>query len=240
VGAAVEEESAPGAPEWLVTFSDLVSLLVTLFIMMLTFTTRETDDLVRVLDVLKGSFGFHDNKDKPELEKQLHESNRVKQGVSSPDLVKPEDRVTTVYELQNDYLTVEDFERGVRIIVDVPNGFAAGGDLPSRELAEVVRRHSLKLRANPVRRYTVIGHCDPGSDADSHVGGADLLGLSRARRVARIMGLSGVQLDHVRITSRGAHAPREAGHTAVEQDRNRRVEILVEMPEGRRTGGGGR
>ncbi|MCK6445001.1 MAG: hypothetical protein L6Q99_01290 [Planctomycetes bacterium] len=35
------DEQAPGAPEWIVTFSDMVSLLVTFFVMLMTFSTME-------------------------------------------------------------------------------------------------------------------------------------------------------------------------------------------------------
>ncbi len=233
-----EEDPPQGAPEWLVTFSDLVSLLVTLFIMMLTFTTSETDDLVQVLDVLKGSFGFHENKNKPEASKQIHESNRTRKGVSSPNLEKPSNKETRVLALQSDYLTLEDFSQGVRIIPEVPNGFVGGSDTPSLELTQEIRRLAKKLRSHPGRRYLVVGHCDSTSDADSHVGGLDLLGLSRARRVARIMGLSRLRLETVKISSQGDREKRTGGHTASEQDKNRRVEIVVFMSDKDRQGRG--
>ena len=34
-----EDEAPPGAPEWIVTFSDMISLLVTFFILLMTFST---------------------------------------------------------------------------------------------------------------------------------------------------------------------------------------------------------
>ena len=51
------DDAPEGAPEWIVTFSDLVSLLVTLFIMLLAFSSQETHDLQRAVNILKGSFG---------------------------------------------------------------------------------------------------------------------------------------------------------------------------------------
>ena len=233
-----EEDPPQGAPEWLVTFSDLVSLLVTLFIMMLTFTTSETDQLVRVLDVLKGSFGFYDNKNKPDVTRQIHQSNRTRKGVSSPNLEKPDNKETKVSKLQSDYLSREDFEGGTRLTPEIPNGFVAGSDKLSEALKNEIRRLARQLRKNPDRRYLVVGHCDPVSDAGSHVGSLDILGLSRARRVARIIGLSRVRLEKVRISSQGGRETRNDGHTAKEQDRNRRVEIIVTMTEKDKKAGG--
>ncbi len=39
------EEDPPGAPEWIVTFSDMVSLLVTFFVLLLTFSSTSTKNV---------------------------------------------------------------------------------------------------------------------------------------------------------------------------------------------------
>ena len=49
---AVEEEVPPGAPEWIVTFSDLTSLLVTFFVMLMSFSSF--DESQRQVMTIKG------------------------------------------------------------------------------------------------------------------------------------------------------------------------------------------
>jgi len=46
-----------GAPEWIVTFSDIVSLLVTFFIMILTWSTLEVEDFDLIRGSLQGALG---------------------------------------------------------------------------------------------------------------------------------------------------------------------------------------
>ncbi|MBM3977588.1 MAG: hypothetical protein FJ299_11435 [Planctomycetes bacterium] len=44
---AFKEDPPVGAPEWIVTFSDMVSLLVTFFVMLMSFSTMEPEDALR-------------------------------------------------------------------------------------------------------------------------------------------------------------------------------------------------
>jgi chemotaxis protein MotB len=53
----VEEEPAAGAPDWIVTFADMISLLVTFFILLLTFSSMEDMDGFQVQGSLTGPTG---------------------------------------------------------------------------------------------------------------------------------------------------------------------------------------
>ena len=52
-----KEPPPPSCPEWMVTFSDVISLLVTFFVLILTFSTLEIEELEKITGSLKGSFG---------------------------------------------------------------------------------------------------------------------------------------------------------------------------------------
>jgi chemotaxis protein MotB len=46
-----------GAPEWMVTYSDVISLLVTFFVMLLTFSTADREKFDKARGALRGAFG---------------------------------------------------------------------------------------------------------------------------------------------------------------------------------------
>jgi len=48
----VESDEAPGAPEWMVTFSDCMTLLLTFFVLLLSFSSFEDDGVFRRLKVI--------------------------------------------------------------------------------------------------------------------------------------------------------------------------------------------
>jgi chemotaxis protein MotB len=224
-----EEEPAEGAPEWLVTFSDLVSLLVTLFIMMLTFTTQETDTLNKVMDMVKGGFGIvgKEQKNKPDLMETPPLDHRADSGVSRPDEKSNPDLENQIRKLDGFVISDKDLDEGIRIVPTTISCFAPGDDRPSASFEKEVRMLGRRLRLHRGRRFVIEGHCDSLSDKESKLGGFDALALARARRIARIMGLEGVQLEMVTIRSEGARHQRTRGIGDEEQSQNRRVEILV-------------
>lgn len=56
--AVIEEEKPPGVPEWVVTYGDMMSLLLTFFIMLVSMSEMKEDGSMRaMLDAIKQSFG---------------------------------------------------------------------------------------------------------------------------------------------------------------------------------------
>ena len=53
----MSDDEPKGAPDWIVTFSDIISLLVTFFVLMLTWSTLESDKFERAAGALQGGLG---------------------------------------------------------------------------------------------------------------------------------------------------------------------------------------
>lgn len=222
-----EEDQPEGAPDWLMTFSDLVSLLVTLFIMMLTFTTQETDDLVEVMAMVKGSFGVHMVKPKPNMLPPETTENQRRHGVTEQDTEADMDKDLKVNELLGHVISDEELDRGTRIVPEILAAFGPGDFKPSVELETEMRRLARALRKHEERVFRIEGHCDRRSDHENPFGSLSLLGLERARQIAVILGREGVQLDRVIISSCAADKPRTRGFNDIEQAKNRRVEVVI-------------
>ena len=61
--AMPEEDPPPGVPEWVVTYGDMMSLLLTFFIMLVSMSEQKQDGKVRaMLDSLELRFGPDDGK----------------------------------------------------------------------------------------------------------------------------------------------------------------------------------
>ncbi len=52
-----EEESSGGAPEWMCTFSDMMSLLLCFFVLLFALSTIEEKKFVQTIGSIKGAFG---------------------------------------------------------------------------------------------------------------------------------------------------------------------------------------
>ena len=58
MGFKPPEEKKAGAPEWMVTYTDLMSLLMVFFILLLTFSTPRMEKLFELQGSISGSFGI--------------------------------------------------------------------------------------------------------------------------------------------------------------------------------------
>jgi chemotaxis protein MotB len=54
---AIPENEGPKTPEWIVTFTDLMSLLLCFFVLLLTFSTPKVEKLFELRGSIQGSFG---------------------------------------------------------------------------------------------------------------------------------------------------------------------------------------
>ncbi len=233
-----EEEAPEGAPEWIVTFSDLVSLLVTLFIMLLAFSSQETHTLNRAMNILRGSFGMlrDEIRDAPELIKQEHLADHVDGGAKNFDPDESPKLEAVLRQLEGLVVDGDAADKGLRILPDSLTGFAPGEELPSPQLSRELRRLAEAVRKHKKRKFTIEGYVDAKSDAVAPNFDAMALSLARARRVARILGLEGLQLENIEVVARGGASPRGDAWTEEGQARNRRVELVVEPTGSRDTG----
>lgn len=224
------DDEPEGAPEWIVTFSDLVSLLVTLFIMLLAFSSQETHDLNRAVNIIKGSFGVLGDtvRDAAEMLRKRQMQANVEGGVRKFDPDDDPNAPLHVRKLEGFVIEGDDLDKGARIVPKTMTGFAPGSALPSTPLAQEFRKLARSLLKHKKRRFRIEGFTDAESDKESEYPDQVALSLARARKVARIMGLEGLPLEQVEVVARAANAPRGEKWNREGQARNRRVELVVE------------
>src|SRR6185295_7441682 len=58
MGIKHEEEEPFSAPPWIVTFSDMIGLLTSFFIMLLSYSTKSKADFHKLAGALQGEFGI--------------------------------------------------------------------------------------------------------------------------------------------------------------------------------------
>ena len=230
---------ASDAPEWIVTFSDIVSLLVTFFIMLLTWSTLETEKFEMIAGSLQGALGVTSAAtDRTALMRkdQLRTQRSDNQGTDEPPDVKP---AADPFEFMTIRLKRElgeaiDFEKidtGHRIRITAGSLFAAG----SAELTPTCRRgldalaRALAPRYNPIR---VEGHTDGSFRPSSRYPTAWALSVARAVTAARYLSRAGVEPERLSVAGYGDHRPAFRGPSPALQARNRRVEIVVLEPPG--------
>ena len=84
-----EEAKSGGAPEWMVTYSDMVTLLLTFFVMLLAMASFESPGRVdKVIESLRRAFGVGGYSPNPE-KAQKNPSAHTSDSKTTKDQVKP-------------------------------------------------------------------------------------------------------------------------------------------------------
>ena len=115
----VEEAKGPPTPKWIVTFTDLMSLLLTFFILLLTFSTPRVEKLYEVRGSIRGTFGiFFDSKDDRDAinEPNLAKIGRDQQNPYAP-AQQPRFRPLAEHEPNKQIMALRD-QSGVELDVD--------------------------------------------------------------------------------------------------------------------------
>ena len=167
----VEEDEAPGAPEWMVTFSDCMTLLLTFFVLLLSFSSFD-DKVFRKLKIIfmdalpATSQSKEQSRDAVLPTEQIDMTPELREGSEKPTLLKGLDN--NVREE-----TPADFHSRKVFSISSEKVFWGKGALISAEGRRIITSMASFLEEVPSR--VVI--CENGPAGK---GGAEQLGLSRA------------------------------------------------------------
>ncbi len=231
------EPRPQGAPMWIVTFTDMTSLLLTFFIMMLTFSSMEDEKLRRATGSLSGAFGAMTPERKrartdvnPSLDIQFRKQDKdgpsessMRKETVTENIKKIQDRQLFNVKLDMSHITM-----GTKISIQ-PTGseelFVLGTNRVGQSTTIVLREIARMFSTLPVR-IVVETHCDSELPRSLLMEPIDLTMLN-GLAAAEILIDAGMIPERVGVSPRGDAAPVAGNDTAMDRFRNRRLEILV-------------
>ncbi|RJP31757.1 MAG: hypothetical protein C4527_07190 [Candidatus Omnitrophota bacterium] len=232
------EESAGGAPEWMCTFSDMMSLLLCFFVLLFSLSTIEKVKFQQVIGAIQGSFGripsfFNLSFVKPiSIQPQKVEpAQRTKALKRAKEAIAKKARNKLVADETSKEVVVEGVEEGIRFSIAGRLLFEAGaadvnpGAIPLLVgIAEILNDFSeLKVR--------VEGHASATPlPPNSYFLNNWKLAQARAFSVLKVLQADDkgkVRADRLSHMSCGEFRPRFPNDTPEDRALNRRVEILL-------------
>ena len=231
------EDGLDGAPMWITTFVDMVSLLVTFFILLYTFSSiRPYEAFTYPKNILSTSGLFkgsaNDTMIAPEddlmLAMDIHRGSRIRHTRPVQHLRKNMEEMGQALEDDQIEVQIQEAEDGLSIRFSPECSFAPGGTTPTKALRKALRELAEMVALYPVQ-LVVEGHTDDQFLATRRHRSADELSLARAQSAADVLAEDGgYPKDLIALEALGQSRPRLAdAQTASERTINRRVEVRL-------------
>jgi chemotaxis protein MotB len=229
VVARKKKDPPMGAPEWMVTFGDMMSLLLTFFVMLLSMSEIKEDvKYQEVMDSIRTAFGYNGAIGAVPITASSQNSlvEQLKR-IVIPELKKREGD-SDEEGIDGRVFRVTDVREGVNVQIGGRISFERfkadlkpGAEVLIANLAAKVVGHNtiIKVRGHATR--------EPLPEGSVYADAMEL-SIARARAVAGELERSGIRPERIRVVGAGSFEP-VAAQAYDEQRRalNRRVEVIL-------------
>ncbi len=224
-----EEEVEEGAPGWVVTYGDMMSLLLTFFILILSFSTIQQTKFEEATASIKRSLGFMPKNTsvlrypKPNPAYGSEESQRVLEEMMEFKTQISEKNLT-------DNVKVMLTDDGARFVIYDPLLFESGSAILKREAFVPLKLIADMLKKFPDTNIRVEGHTDNIPIATYEFKSNWELSAARAISVVRFfIENTAIVAERLGATGYSEYRPLESNVSAASRSKNRRVEIYADM-----------
>jgi chemotaxis protein MotB len=216
-----------GLDEWVMTYGDMMSLLLTFFVLIVSFSSMQEVKFEQAAKSLKDAFGVMAA---PESVIELNDPLVPRDTFRETDLeflyeIRSVEKEVLDREVQDD-VQVEIRDDGVLFRMTAPFLFASGRAELRPEAAPVLDRLGRMFRKFPAE-VRVEGHTDDIPIASGRFPSNWELSAARAVAVARYFQAAGLPAGRLAATGYGEHRPVAGNDSAAGRAANRRVEILL-------------
>lgn len=224
-----------GAADWLLTYGDMVTLLLTFFVLLFTTATIDGEQLRLILAAFPGLGNFTGGNTLEagplaELGNTIESLPSMERGRA---LSEARREAVSIFEpeIRSNLVRITEDERGLVITLASDAFFESGSaEVNIEQTREVLQKLSQLLTVDEFsnRTFRLEGHTDdipvaPGGEFASNWD----LASARASSVLRFLVDYGTNESQFQLMSRGEHAPLVDNTTAEGRAYNRRVDVII-------------
>ncbi|MCB2198249.1 flagellar motor protein MotB [bacterium] len=218
----------PGAPAWVVTYGDMMSLLLTFFVLIVSFSSIEQVKFKAAISSIQDGLGIWPDNSGILTSIQLFQS-QTEQAREAAEIVEELTEFLEANELQ-DLVEVYNTPSGVRLIISDPVLFESGRALIKDDFARILNGISELIGNRKFSDIKVEGHTDNLPIRTDEYPSNWELSADRALSVVKYMAFeAGMDPAKLSAVGYGEYRPRASNDTPEGRGQNRRVEIFLEL-----------
>lgn len=221
---AEEEDDAPTAPFWLITYSDMVTLLLTFFVMIVAMSEIKKENLMEALSYFSGRTSVFNNSQPIPVVPQKTAEDAAKERA---------DKVESLIEFVEgeglqEKVEINYKEESMHIVITDSVMFSSGSS-SLQETAERVLNLVAAVTQDTTESISVIGHTDDRPIRTNQYPSNWELSAARAASVVRFLLAQDNSLppNRYQAIGKGQYDPVDNNDTPEGRARNRRIELLI-------------
>ena len=229
-----------GAPEWMCTFSDLVTLLMCLFVLLFAMSTTQKESYKELVESLRSALGSQSvpeagtregltmhavPSEEPSENQQIDELGGMIE--KEMENIVSEVRELVLFNKLGGEVSVTKSEEGVVITLSDLLLFSEGGTNLSDKGYDILKKVAVVL-SKLAYHVKIKGHTDSSPISSTVYPSNWELSSARASRVVRLLVDSGVPPQYISAEGYAHYHPVATNDTAKGRALNRRVEIVYE------------
>jgi chemotaxis protein MotB len=232
----MEDENKTDPNEWVLAYGDLVTLLMTFFVLIISMSVMDTEKLSEVLNFNRGSgLGIltSDLRESGLFNEKVVSQSRLK--IDKPELPSPINdldlisEAVVVFITESDSAKMIDFKRteeGFVIIIRAGLLFESGGVELKKECLYLLNGLA-ELLGSVENNIKITGHTDDRYSDDDYFD--NKISIERATSVCRFFAEEGMMYPaRFGVSGYGRYKPLLPNISESNRAKNRRVEIIVE------------
>ena len=235
-----EGDKKEGAPAWMATFADLVTLLMCFFVLLFAMSTTQQETFKELVESLRSALGVQSVPETGTREgltmhavpsEEPSETQKIDElgGMIQKEMeeIASEVRELILFNKLGGLVNVSESETGVVITLSDLLLFSPGAAALSEKGADILRQVS-KILAQLAYHVKVKGHTDVSPISTGKYPSNWELSSSRAAAVVRLLVQSGVEPKLISAEGYAQYRPVATNDTEKGRAQNRRVEIIYE------------
>jgi len=221
----------PGAPAWMNTFTDMTTLLLTFFVLLLSMANFDPVKLNSIAESLQGSFGVLQTFPTIPIHPVVNIPKKTGDEQKKKESLKDAEKIKTVIQNKklDDAVKVQITEKGIAIMLRDPVGFASGSADLKDQGKDILKDIGDVIKNTPDLKIRVEGHTDDVPIHSSRYNSNWELSSSRSLSVVQLLSKqTGIQPQNMSAVGYGEYRPLVPNTSPENRAKNRRIQIFVD------------
>jgi chemotaxis protein MotB len=220
-----------GSPGWMSSFSDLVTLLLTFFVLLLSMANFDPVKFSQTAESLQGVFGILETFPTIPIHPIMAVPKKTGDEQKKKESLKDAEKIKQIVETKNmsEAVKVDITEKGIAIMLRDPVGFASGSADLKEQGKEILKDIGDVIKSNADLKVRVEGHTDDVPISTARYRSNWELSSSRSLSVVQLLSAqTGIKPENMSAVGYGEYRPLVPNINSENRSKNRRIQIFVD------------